>query len=71
MHDQEIVNPAEVANGFNTYFSTIGSELTKSIPRVVKAPMEHLHNPVYDCFFIFPTTSVEIENEISTLRSGI
>ena len=32
--------------------------------------MEYLHNPVSDSFFIFPTTTDEIENEISKLKPG-
>ena len=70
INDHEIVSPVEVANTFNTYFSNIGNNLTKSISIVEKSPMEYLHNPVSDSFFIFPTTTDEIENEISKLKPG-
>ena len=33
-------------------------------------PMDYLHSPVKDSFFLFPTTSREIEVEISNLRIG-
>ena len=58
-----------MANAFNTYFSSIGNDLTKSIP-IEKSPVEYLHNPVCDSFFVYPTTTDEIENEISKLKSG-
>ena len=65
INDREIVSPVEVANAFNTYFSSIGNNLTKSISIAEKSPMEYLCNPVCDSFFIYPTTTDEIENEIS------
>ena len=70
VNDRKIASPIEVANVFNTYFSSIGNDLTKSIPIVEKTPREYLHNPVCNSFFIHPTTMVEIENEISKLKSG-
>lgn len=71
LNDCEIVSPVGVAiNAFNTYFSSIGNNLTKSISTVKKSPMEYLYNPVCDSFFIQPTTTDEIENEISKLKSG-
>jgi len=48
VNDCEIVSPIEVANAFNTYFSSIGNKLTKSISIVEKSPMEYLRNPVCD-----------------------
>ena len=67
VNDCEIVSPGEVANAFNIYFSSIGNNLTKSISIVEKSPMEYLRNPVCDSFFICPTTTDEIEDEISKL----
>ena len=51
VNDRKIASPTEVANVFNTYFSSIGNDLTKSIPIVEKTPREYLHNPVCDSFF--------------------
>ena len=70
INDREIVSPVEVANAFNTYFSSTGNNLTKSISIAEKSPMEYLCNPVCDSFFIYPTTTDEIENEISKLKPG-
>lgn len=66
VNDRKLASPVEVANVFNTYFSSIGNDLTKSIPIVEKTPREYLHNPVCDSFLIiYPTTMDEIENENS------
>ena len=54
-----------MTNSFIAYFSSIGNDLTKSIPIVEKTPVEYLRNPVCDLFFIYPTTSNEIANEVS------
>lgn len=51
VNDREIVTPVEVANAFNTYFSSIGNNLTKSTSTVETSPMEYLCNPVCDSFF--------------------
>lgn len=48
VNDRDIVSPVEVANAFNTYFSGIGNDLTKSISIKEKSPVGYLRNPVYD-----------------------
>ena len=70
VNDRVIVSPVEVANAFNTYFSSIGNNLTKSISNVEISPMEYLCNRVCNSLFIYPTTTDEIENEISKLKPG-
>ena len=35
-----------------------------------KNPKDYLHNCIQPSFFIFPTTTSEIEDEISKLKSG-
>ena len=44
--------------------------LDNQIPRGHSNPMDYLHSPVKDSFFLFPTPSREIEFEISNLRIG-
>lgn len=53
-----------MANAFNNFCADIGNFLTKSIRRVNKSPLQYLTPPSQDNFFLFPTTTVEIENEI-------
>ena len=66
----ELIDPLKIAEAFNTYFSNVGSNLADLIPTVQKSPMSYLKSPVDENFFIFPTTASEIENEISSLKSG-
>ena len=43
--------------------------MARLIPNVNKSPLEYLKNPSCKKFYLFPVTSVEIENEISNLKS--
>jgi len=70
LEDCEITDSVEVANAFNSYFSSIGDDLATTIPSVEKNPKDYLHNCIQPSFFIFSTTSSEIEDEISKLKSG-
>ena len=54
-----------MADAFNNFFANIGNNLTKNIPRVNKSSIRYLTAPPQDRRqFLFPTTTVEIENEI-------
>ena len=55
---------------FNNFFANIGNNLTKNIPRVNKSSIRYLTAPSQDSFFLFPTTTVEIENEIIVLNAN-
>ena len=44
--------------------------MTKNIPRVNKSSIRYLTAPSQDSFFLFPTTTVEIENEIIALNAN-
>lgn len=70
LDDCDITDSVEVANTFKSYFSSIGNDLARTIPSVDKNPIDYLHNCIQPCFFIFPTTSSETEDEISKLTSG-
>ena len=69
-NNEEISDAKSIANAFNNYFSNIGKELDNQIPRGHSNPMDYLHSPVKDSFFLFPTTRREIEVEISNLRTS-
>ena len=68
--DCEIIYSVEVANAFNSYSSSLGNDLAKTIPSVGKKTKDYLHNCIQPSFFIFSTTFGEIEDEISKLKSG-
>ena len=57
-------------DAFNNFFANIGNNLTKNIPRVNKSSIRYLTAPSQDSFFLFPTTTVEIENEIIVLNAN-
>ena len=57
----ELTDPKLLANAFNNYFANVGVSVARLIPDVNKSPLEHL--------ILFPVTPVEIENEISHLKS--
>ena len=65
---EEISDAKSIANAFNNYFSNTGKKVDNQISRGHSNPMDYLHSPVKDSFFLFPTTSREIEVEISNLR---
>ena len=59
-----------IANAFNNYFSTVGSNLANTIP-IVHTPFEtFLNAPLCQSFTLFPTTAIEIEDEINNLNSS-
>jgi hypothetical protein len=61
----ELNDPKSIANAFNNFFSTIGSNLASKVPYVQKSPTEYMISSSSDNFFLFPTTAGEIENVIS------
>ena len=52
-----------MADALNDFFANIGCNLTKKIPTVDKSPLQYLTVPPKDSFFLFPTSTVEFENE--------
>ena len=69
-NDVQMSDPKTVADAFNNYFPNIGKNLSNSIPKVEKSPMDYLANPVCNSFFLSPATACEIETEISKLNSS-
>ena len=59
----------EVAEGFNTFFSTIGVQLENKIPATNKCPLDYMLNPTYDYTDNIPcTTSLQVRNIIKSLN---
>jgi hypothetical protein len=59
-----------VANAFNNYFANIGNKLLTKIPNVQNSPFDYLPTPESNSFAVFPTTREEIEDIISSLKTG-
>ena len=67
---KEFTDPKEIADSFKKYFATVGEQLATKIPIVEKSPLDYIDRHISERFYIFPTTSIEIENEISALNSS-
>lgn len=66
----QISDPKAVAEVFNNYFASIGTNLSNTIYQSSTLPMGYLNNPLSKSFFFFPVTSGEIETEILHLSSS-
>lgn len=64
----EIVDTKEIANAFNDYFANTGGQLADAIPSTNESPKPFLKDPQQNCFFLYPTTSIEIQDEIRKLN---
>ena len=57
-------------DAFKNFFANIGNNWTENIPCVNKSPLQYLTAPPQGSFFLFPTKTVEIENEIIGLNAN-
>ena len=65
-----LIDPTQIANAFNCYFSSIGETLQSKIHSSYLHFTKYLKNPNINSLFISPTDSTEIFNLISSLRNG-
>ena len=63
-------DPAAIASIFNKYFVNVSHDITKTIPRAKKSPMDFMGERVGNSFFTAQSTAFEIPDIISLLRSG-
>ena len=68
-NDKELKDSKEIAKAFCKYFSNIGNEIAASIPTINKSPLDYLDKSHLDSFFILPTSTQEIEEEILKLKN--
>ena len=68
-NDGTITNPAEIANVFNNYFSSIASQTKVNIKHSHKHFSDFLKNRAQNSFFLSPTDKDEIALIISSLYS--
>ena len=69
--NQNISDPVEIANNFCDYFTNIGPNLAKTIPRTSNSYKSFLTGNFVDSIFLDLTTEFEIINIVNSLRSGI
>ena len=64
----KLSNTQSIANAFNNYFATIGSNLANAIPTATTPFENYLNAPICNSLLLFPTTVTEIETDISVLN---
>ena len=60
--------PKAIANAFNNFFAKIGNDIANSVPSRDCSPQKYFNKQTYDTFYLFPTSTSEIETEISAIN---
>ena len=69
--DQSISNPSDIAENFNSYFSSIGSTLASSIPSIDHAHfIDFLQDRNKSSLFLSPTVPSEISQVVDELKNA-
>ena len=63
-----ITNSTEIANSFNTFFSTIAQKIEHKLIPTHKTHNDYLMSPNTESIFLFPTTEKEIIDNITGLK---
>ena len=67
--DKIIEDPDAIANTFNSYFSTIGENLSQNIPLASKHFSTFLSQPIPNSIFFVPTTKYEITDIVTAFNN--
>ena len=59
-----ISSNSEVASRFNSYFSTVATDLENAIPPSTRSPLSYLTNLTHESFYMSPCASEEVRNLI-------
>ena len=59
----------EISNVLNDHFVNVADDITKTIPRILKSPVDYLKAPNLYSVFLSPATKFEIEDVILNLDS--
>ena len=70
INDKCVSDKATIANGFNSYFVNIGSNLADCIPNTDKSPLDNMGTKNDNSFFIHPALDSEVKNIVKGLKSG-
>ena len=68
--DSTITDPIEIAENFNNFFTSVGTNPQKRIPPTKKTFTDYLKKPNSENFIIAPKTSDDICNLIHNLKSS-
>ena len=60
--------PSKISNIFNDFFVNVADEITKTIPKTPKSPLDYLSNRTSNSLFLTPVTFIEVNDLINTLN---
>ena len=69
-NNRTLTDYKSIAEEFNTFFASIGSTLSEKIAPTNFEPESFLGPQLANSFFLFPVTSMEVEDEIQNLNSS-
>ena len=70
IENKTVSNLSTITNHFNCFFTNIAGEIDKMIGPSNKTPQDYLCNPNENFFYLSPTCKEDIEDIISTIRTG-
>ena len=65
----ELTDPFHIANHFNDYFVSLSEKLVKKVPKTNDNSLIYLGLSFSDLFYLYPTTSQEVQKTISGLKT--
>ena len=65
-----LFNPVKIAEIFNFFFTNIGPNIAKRIPKGRKSPMTYLNDKILKSFFFYPTSPDEIIKIIKSFSNN-
>ena len=58
----------KISNIFNDFFVSVADEITKTIPKTPKSPLDYLSNRSSNSLFLTPVTFIEVSDLINVLN---
>ena len=69
-NDVLLFNPVKIAENFNFFFTNIGPNIAKRIPKGRKSPMTYLNDKILKSFFFYSTNPDEIIKIIKSFSNN-
>jgi len=67
--DETISESQKIAESFNEYFASIGSQIDANIPQTQQCPLEYMNSQTPNSFFVQPITSHSVSKIIHKLQN--
>ena len=62
------IDSSKISNIFNDFFVNVADEITKTIPKTPKSPLDYLSNRTSNSLFLTPVTFIEVNDLIKVLN---